>query len=44
MITKNPMQLQGFWKKYEAEYDYAKGIEFQSICDAILNMIDTMGL
>lgn len=41
---RNSGQLQGFWKKYEAEYDYAKGIEFQSICDAILNMIDTMGL
>ena len=41
---RNSGQLQGFWKKYEAEYDYAKGIEFQNICDAILNMIDTMGL
>ena len=41
---RNSGRLQEFWKKYEAEYDYAKGIEFQSICDAILNMIDIMGL
>lgn len=41
---RNSGQLQSFWKKYATEYDYAKGIEFQSICDAISDMIDTMEL
>lgn len=41
---RNSKQLQGFWNKYATEYDYAKGIEFQNICDAILDMIDTMEL
>lgn len=41
---QNSKQLQEFWKKYAREYDYAKGIEFQNICEVILEMIETINL
>lgn len=28
-------QLQGFWEKYQREFDYAKGISFDDVCDTI---------
>lgn len=28
-------QLQGFWEKYKRDFDYAKGISFDDVCDTI---------
>lgn len=28
-------QLQEFWKKYQRDFDYAKGIDFEDICNSI---------
>lgn len=35
-------QLQGFWNKYTREFDYANGIDFSSICNIILEIMESM--
>ncbi|MCF0206564.1 MAG: nucleotidyl transferase AbiEii/AbiGii toxin family protein [Bacteroidales bacterium] len=35
-------QLQGFWEKYQHDFDYAKGISFDDACDTILLVMDNI--
>ena len=35
-------QLQGFWQKYQQEFDYAAGISFDDCCDIILVILDSV--
>ena len=32
-------QLQGFWKKYQDEFDYARNISFDDVCDTLLRIM-----
>ena len=40
---QSSVQLQGFWDKYTKEFDYAKDIEFSSICGVIFEIMATIG-
>ena len=35
-------QQHGFWKKYQKDYDYAKGIDFKDICRLIVDLLDKL--
>ena len=35
-------KLQNLWKNYQYVYDYAKEIDFNDICDAILYIMDNI--
>lgn len=35
-------QLQGFWKKYQRDFDYAKDVSFDDACDTIQRIMDTI--
>lgn len=35
-------QLQGFWKKYQRNFDYAKDISFDDTCDAVQRIMDSI--
>lgn len=35
-------QLRGFWRKYQRELDYAKEISFDSVCDIIQKILDSI--
>ena len=36
---RNSTQLQDFWKRYQRDSDYAKGISFNDTCDSILRIM-----
>ena len=38
-IRNNP-QMQGFWAKYQKEFNYAKDISFDDTCNSILTIMD----
>ena len=33
-------QLRNFWEKYQSNFDYAKGISFDDVCDTIKSIMD----
>lgn len=33
-------QLRNFWEKYQGNFDYAKGISFDDVCDTIKNIME----
>lgn len=35
-------QLRTFWKKYQRDFDYAKDISFDAVCDTIQRIMDTL--
>lgn len=35
-------QLQGFWKKYQRNFDYAKDISFDDACDTVRRIMDSI--
>lgn len=35
-------QLQGFWKKYQRDFDYAKDISFDDACDTVQRIMDNI--
>ena len=35
-------QLQGFWKKYQRDFDYAKDISFDDACDTVQRIMDSI--
>ena len=35
-------QLQGFWKKYQRDFDYAKDISFDDSCDTVQRIMDSI--
>ncbi len=36
-------QLKGFWRKYQADFDYAQDIDFANICHLIVKIFDEIG-
>jgi len=36
------VQMKGFWKKYQVEFDYAKNIDFMEICHLIGQIFDEL--
>ena len=36
-------QMKGFWRKYQTDFDYAKGIDFMEICRLIIQIFDVIG-
>lgn len=37
---KNDGQMQAFWKKYQKDFDYAKDISFDDVCNSVLRIMD----
>lgn len=37
-------KMQGFWKKYQRDYNYAVGVEFNDICRLIINILNGLGV
>ena len=35
-------QLQEFWKKYQRDFDYAKDISFEDVCDTLQRIMDSI--
>lgn len=35
-------QLRGFWKKYQRDFDYAKDISFDDVCNTIRHILDNI--
>ena len=35
-------QLRGFWKKYQRDFDYAKDISFDDVCDTVQRIMDSI--
>jgi predicted nucleotidyltransferase component of viral defense system len=35
-------QMQGFWEKYRQEFDYAKDISFEDVCNSVLLIMDNV--
>lgn len=35
-------QLRGFWKKYQRDFDYAKDISFDDVCDTVQHIMDSI--
>lgn len=35
-------QLRDFWKKYQRDFDYAKDISFDDVCDTVKNIMDSI--
>jgi len=40
-VAENSQQ-QGFWKKYQKDYAYAQGIDFDDICTLIIELLDKL--
>lgn len=38
--VQNSVQMQGFWKKYQADFDYASDIAFEDVCCTILQIVE----
>lgn len=36
-------QMEGFWKKYQTDFDYAREIEFREICRLIIQIFEEIG-
>lgn len=39
---RDSKQLRGFWKKYQRNYDYAKEISFDDVCNTIQSIMDSI--
>ena len=39
---KNDKQISTLWNKYQKEYSYAQGVELNTICDLILEIMDSL--
>ena len=37
-------QLRGFWKKYQRDFDYAKDISFDDVCDTVQRIMDSIAV
>lgn len=35
-------QLQDFWKKYQRDFDYAKDVSFDEVCDTVQLIMDSI--
>ena len=35
-------QLRGFWKKYQCDFNYAKDISFDAVCDTVQRIMDSI--
>ena len=40
-IRDNP-QMRGFWERYQKEFDYAKGIAFDDVCESVRRILDEL--
>jgi len=34
--------MQAFWANYQKDFDYAKGINFEEACDAVLKIMHSL--
>ena len=42
LTIRNDARIKEFWEKYRTDFDYAKEIEFDSVCDVIYNIFEAL--